>query len=250
MQILVEVEGTRLIALVDSGSTHNFISEEAASRTRVPVTKRASMRVAVANGDHVFSNGVCRNMAFVCAQERFLITCYTLALGGFDVVLGIQWLRSLGPIFWDFSRLAMSFWRHDHLVILYGEASPPSRPGLASCTQELMPSLLQEFSNLFNEPSNLPPVRPCDHRIHLFPGSGPVVVRPYRYPTVQKDEIERQCTDMLERGLIRKSKSEFSSPVLLVKKPDISWHFCIDYRTLNEKTVKDKFPIDTSQTYL
>lgn len=48
----------------------------------------------------------------------------------------------------------------------------------------------------------------------LVPGATPVAVRPYRYSATQKDGIERQCTDMLESGLIRRSTSEFSSPVL------------------------------------
>ena len=79
--------------------------------------------------------------------------------------------------------------------------------------------------------------------IFLTPGSPPVAVRLYQYPQLLKDEIGRQCDDMLAQGIIRESTSPFSSPVLLVRKQDDTWRFCVDYQALNDCTVKDKFPI-------
>jgi hypothetical protein len=108
---------------------------------------------------------------------------------------------------------------------------------------DLMALLLQEFDDIFATPTRLPPPHRLNHRIHLLPETAPVAVQPYRYPRLVKDELERQCQEMLQQGIIRPSSSAFSSPVLLVKKHDGSWRFYVDYRALNAHTVCDMFPI-------
>lgn len=99
-------------------------------------------------------------------------------------------------------------------------------------------AVVDQFKHLFAEPSALPPRRACDHRIPLIPGAQPVAVRPYRYSPALKTEMETQVSDMLQAGLIQPSFSAFSSPVLLVRKKDGTWRFCVDYRLLNALTVK------------
>lgn len=84
--------------------------------------------------------------------------------------------------------------------------------------QEELQIILKDFACLFDELVGLPTKRDCDHKIVLEPGTRPVVVRPYKYPHNQKDEIERQCSEMLKQRIIRPSQSPFFSPVLLVPK--------------------------------
>lgn len=71
----------------------------------------------------------------------------------------------------------------------------------------------------------------------------PVNQRPYRYSYEQKNIIEKMVREMLAAQVISHSSSPFASPVILVKKKDSSWRFCVDYRKPNEITMKNKYPI-------
>lgn len=239
-----------LTALLDTGSTHNFISSSAARRAGLHFQDSKGAHVVVANGDRVACRGLAPDVAVRIGDEFFTVDCYAIPLDCYDVVLGVQYLRTLGPILWDFDDLCMAFTRHGRRILWKGIGSTrinirsPRRlytaRGLESA---FLNRLLSSFDDVFATPSGLPPPRPCDHHIHLLLGTAPVAVRLYWYPQLQKDELEAQCTAMLEQGTIRTSTSPFSAPVLLVRKPDDSWRFCVDYRALNGRTVKDKFPI-------
>lgn len=201
---------------------------------------------------------------------------HTLPLCGANIVLGVQWLKSLGPVLTDYNDLTMKFISDGHIVELKGDTDdtlqaitppqlhrivrtasasayfhisliPPELPSTQTQPKHYpeIDALLNTFTTLFQTPTSLPPSRPTNHSIHLLPQSEPVNVRPYRYPYFQKCKIEAQVETMLQQGIIRPSTSPFYSPVLLVKKRDGSWRFCVDYRALNAITVKDRFPIPT-----
>lgn len=120
------------------------------------------------------------------------------------------------------------------------EVLPPSDP------QPVPPevqSVLQQYTDVFEDPRTLPPSRLHDHHIPLQPNSAPVNSRPYKYSPLQKTEIETQVKELLAKGLVVASNSPFASPVLLVQKKDGSWRFCVDYRKLNAMTIKNRFPM-------
>lgn len=84
----------------------------------------------------------------------------------------------------------------------------------------------------------------------LKEGTDPVNVRPNIYPYVMKEDIENQGAEMLKTWIIRPSTSPYSSPVILVKKKDDNWHFCINYKALNCTTIPDKFPMPVIEELL
>lgn len=202
----------------------------------------------MANDDKVACQGIANYLSLQIALEEFSVKVFTIPLGSLDVILGVDFLRTLGPILWNLDDLCMAFWHRDQHILWKGlgstrwdiEMKVAARAARADPTP-LMDMLLQQFAGVFRELSDVPPARSCDHRIHLKPGTPPIAVRPYCYPQLQKDELETQCASML--GIIRPSTSTFSALVPLVRKQDKSWRFCIDYLALNEQTVKDKYPI-------
>lgn len=76
----------------------------------------------------------------------------------------------------------------------------------------------------------------------------PIHTKSYRYPFIHKQEVQRQISDMLAKGIIQPSTSPWCSPIWIVpKKPDASgkqkWRLVVDYRKLNDKTVDDRYPL-------
>lgn len=248
-------------------------------KLKIEVDTIPVFRVYVGNGESLQCSQICRRIPLELQKHNFSIDMYVLPIHGPDVVLGIQWLSMLGRVTHDYAALTMDFSWEGRRIKLKGDNS--IRRGItlhslqALCTKgqleeafelffldtpeetelqvvepedtpPLVAQLIHNYAAIFKEPVSLPPRRFHDHRVYLNPGTKPVNVRPYRYPHIQKTQIEKMVREMMEQGIIRPSRSPFSSSVLLVKKKDGSFRFCVDYRALNTVTVPDHFPIPTA----
>ncbi|UYV69617.1 hypothetical protein LAZ67_6004101 [Cordylochernes scorpioides] len=104
-------------------------------------------------------------------------------------------------------------------------------------------SILGSFSGLFEFnkfPSNL--TSTAKHKINTE-DHPPIKRRPYRVSQVERQTIQNEVDKMLKGGIVQLSESPWSSPVVLVKKKNGSWRFCVDYRHLNKITKKDVYPL-------
>lgn len=128
------------------------------------------------------------------------------------------------------------------VLLDYVADKSPTTPEPPTTLSKPVQQLLDIYQDVFTDPQTLPPQRSYGHAIHLLPGSILISSKPYHYSPLHKTEIEKQVTQLLQAGLISHSHSPFASPVL-VKKKDGSWRFCVDYRKLNEITIKNRFPM-------
>ncbi|KAF3680331.1 hypothetical protein FXO37_03370 [Capsicum annuum] len=250
MRVTVFVKEKVVHVLIDTRSTHNFLDLNTARRLGCMLTTISPFVVSVVDRKKIQSNYVCRKLAWKMQGITFDSDMLVLPIGGCNVVLGIQWLISLGDIMWNFKKLKMEFNIKGHKISLreynpqrldnsteqYGEIIGSTlciMYDISGCDggsnavslyfMEISKNVdekadlqlvLQNYKDLLEVPTELPPSRLHDHKIILKEGTPPVNISPYKYPTIQKNEIEKMVNEMLtilrSHGLfVKQSKYAF-----------------------------------------
>lgn len=104
--------------LIDSSSTHSFINKKLAKKVGLKPQSGGNLEVMVPSGKKLVNPGKCTNVQLNLQGFHIYIDFYLLPLRGYDVVLEAQWLSTLEPIVWDFSKLQMKFFLEDKEVAL------------------------------------------------------------------------------------------------------------------------------------
>jgi hypothetical protein len=103
--------------------------------------------------------------------------------------------------------------------------------------------VVSEFPDVFPEDlPGMPPERKVEFAIKLLPGTAPISKRAYRVSGPELVELKKQIDELSKKGYIRPSTLPWAAPVLFVEKKDGTRRMCIDYRALNEVTIKNKYP--------
>ncbi|KAI3706750.1 hypothetical protein L6452_24692 [Arctium lappa] len=265
------VSGTFLVnslparVLFDSGATRSFVSNVFCKQFTTPVSVLPdALVVEIANGDQVIIRDHFCDCTLEIDGNSFGVDLIPMAIGGFDVVIGMDWLvRHKADIF-CFKKMIQVPLAENGVVTIYGEKGKGNNP-IISCLKARKflakgyPSYLAYVVDAKKEKKSvedvevvqdfpedlpgLPPERQVEFQIDLTPGAAPIARAPYRLAPAEMKEVMTQLQELLEKGFIRPSSSPWGAPVLFVKKKDGSMRMCIDYRELNKVTVKNKYPL-------
>jgi Reverse transcriptase (RNA-dependent DNA polymerase)/RNase H-like domain found in reverse transcriptase/Integrase zinc binding domain/Chromo (CHRromatin Organisation MOdifier) domain/Integrase core domain len=264
-------QGKRMLhALLDSGAQGNFISQAIVLEERIPFEK-TSARVNGVGGQGVSVYGAgtlethARDMRGI--QRWSDHPFYAVNLQGFELILGMPWLKKMNPdISWTerewFYRNARAaigtdsaekFVEQDEIMhmgmILVKPMDSMRDAGVSvanmNIEEPVLPEEYRDFADVFeeNEDEHLPQVSSVRHSIETEEGK-PVPYGPL-YPLSQLElrTLREYLEDSLRKGWIQESTSPAGAPILFVKKKDGSLRLCVDYRGLNKITKKNRYPL-------
>jgi hypothetical protein len=268
------VQGHRVTVLVDGGASHNFIDASLVERKGIATEAFEGFSVIIPGENTLNCTRYVPQMTLSLGNYTITDDFVVVKVPDTNVVLGVQWLYSLGKYTTNYQTMEMEFQGRDgRRVVLRGMNTYPPEVVTAKGMEAVMrqddiawiaefrisvqkpkgrepnfpreiKALLKKHQKVFGDISpGRPPDRGFEHAIELEEGTGAVITTSYRHPKAYKDEIERTIRELLAMGHIRPSSSPFASSVVLVKKKDGTLRMCIDYRALNKRTIKNRYPI-------
>jgi hypothetical protein len=126
LKLISYIKHWKVIILVDSGSTHNFIHRHIAKETHCYIHAVNNFQIMIANGGSMKCGGCCENVRLQIGDYHLKSHMFSIDMGGCDIVLGADWIRTLGPIVMDFKDLTMQFNQEGHQYKFQGiTASSP-----------------------------------------------------------------------------------------------------------------------------
>jgi hypothetical protein len=163
---------------------------------------------------------------------------------GIDIILGMDWLRKYDRvILW--AKRAIQLTREDGTTVEFMVAISANQISVlnqvkGTSLDEIR--IVWEFLDVFSkELPGMSPNRDIECIIELLPGTLPISTRPYRMPMNELVELKKQIFELQAKWFIRPSSSPWGSPILFVEKKDGTQWMCVNYRSLNEVTIKNKY---------
>jgi hypothetical protein len=235
------------VILFDSGASHTFISKNFLEKHCIPCTESREGFIIHSPGGQIFTKEVAFHVPITLAEREFPTNMIVLKGQDIDVILGMNWLAQHKAILNKELRTIRLSHGHEE-VLLSILVAVPAKP-FGWVYEAIIPEiqdipLVCEFLDVFpRDLPGLPPERDVEFVIELKPSTAPISRRSYRMPPNELAELKTQLQDLLEKGFIRPSSSPWGCPAILVKKKDQTLRMCVDYRPLNEVTIKNKYPL-------
>nr|GFA16496.1 putative reverse transcriptase domain-containing protein [Tanacetum cinerariifolium] len=237
--------------LFDTGADKSFVSTTFSTQINItPSTLDHYYDVELTDGRIIGLNTILRGCTLNLLNYPFNIDLMPIELGSFDAIIGMDWLAKYQAIIACAEKIVRIPWGNKTLII-HGDGSNQgnaTRLGIISYTKtekymmKGFPIFLAHITTKEDFPG-LPPTRPVEFQIDLVPGAAPVARAPYRLAPSEMKELAEQLKELSDKGFIRPSSSPWGAPVLFVKKKDVSFWMCIDYRELKKLTVKNRYPL-------
>jgi hypothetical protein len=191
------------------------------------------------------TGSICPQVKINIMGVDFLANLVVLKSWGIDVILGMDWLQKHDGVI-QCQRKSVLLTNPQGERIEY-VSTPSSNKGIVNSVESKALEdirVVNEFPDVFPEDLlGMPPDRDIEFNIELIPGTAPISKRPYRMDVKDLAELRKQIEELLSKGFIRPSSSPWGAPTLFVDKKDGSRRLCIDYRSLNEVTIKNKYPL-------